>query len=267
MPIYAQYYFWLTAISLICFALERIAPWRRQQKVLREGIWQDLFWLVFNGHYLGIILALFTGGLVARLNGFLQDQGLPLPDSLALMADAPVGLQFGVFFLLKDFIEWNIHRLLHNVPWLWEFHKLHHSIERLDWIGNFRFHWAEIIVYKTLSYLPLVILGIDSTVILIIGIIWTLALNLNHANVRFDYGPLRYLLNSPRMHVWHHDVEVHGRGGQNFGQVLSVWDWIFGTVYWPADEESPAKLGFEGMEFYPTSVPGRLVYPLFRRRP
>ena len=62
MSIYAQYYFWLTAISLICFALERIAPWRRQQKGLREGIWQDLFWLVFNGHYLGIILALFPAG-------------------------------------------------------------------------------------------------------------------------------------------------------------------------------------------------------------
>ena len=75
-----------------------------------------------------------------------------------------------MFFLLKDFIEWNIHRLLHNVPWLWEFHKLHHSIERLDGIGNFRFYWAEIVVYKTLSYLPLVILGINSTVILIIGI-------------------------------------------------------------------------------------------------
>ena len=161
MPIFAQYYFWLTAISLICFALERIAPWRRQQKVLREGIWQDLFWLIFNGHYLGMILALITGGLVTRLNGFLHDQGLPLPESLALLAGAPLWLQFGAFFLLKDFIEWNIHRLLHNVPWLWEFHKLHHSIERLDGIGNFRFYWAEIVVYKTLSYLPLVIIGLE----------------------------------------------------------------------------------------------------------
>ncbi len=47
------------------------------------------------------------------------------------------------------------------MPWLWEFHKLHHSIERLDGIGNFRFYWAEIVVYKTLSYLPLVIIGLE----------------------------------------------------------------------------------------------------------
>ncbi|MDA0334234.1 MAG: sterol desaturase family protein [bacterium] len=262
MPIYLQYYFWLTAVSLLCFVLERLWPWRPQQRVLREGIWQDLFWLVFNGHYLGVLFALFTGSLVAWFNQTLAQLGLPVPESLALLSAAPLWLQFVLFFLLKDFVEWNIHRLLHNVPWLWEFHKLHHSIQQMDWIGNFRFHWAEIIVYKTLSYLPLVILGIDGSVLLAIAIIWTLAQDLNHANVMFDYGPLRYLLNSPKMHIWHHDTEVHGRGGQNFGLVLSVWDWLFRTAYWPADQEAPQRLGFGGIEAYPRDVPRRLIYPL-----
>ena len=77
---------------------------------------------------------------------------------------------------------------------------------------------------------------------------------------------LQPLLNSPKMHVWHHDRELHGiAGGQNFGQVLSVWDWLFGTVYWPNDEECPARLGFQGMSRYPRNVPERLVYPLWRR--
>jgi sterol desaturase/sphingolipid hydroxylase (fatty acid hydroxylase superfamily) len=142
MPIYAQYYVWLTGISLLCFALERIAPWRRQQRVLRDGIWQDLFWLVFNGHYLGLIFAIFTGKLILFFHQALHESGLPAPESLALLANAPLWLQFVVFLVLKDFVEWNIHRLLHNVGWLWEFHKLHHSIEELDWIGNFRFHWV-----------------------------------------------------------------------------------------------------------------------------
>lgn len=265
MPIYAQYYFWLTATSLLCLVLERMAPWRPRQRVLRDGIWQDLLWLVFNGHYAGLILAIVTGKLVLLFNGLLHGTGLPLPESLAIMAGAPLWLQFVVFVVLKDFLEWNIHRLLHNVPWLWEFHKLHHSIEELDWIGNFRFHWGEIVVYKALSYLPLVILGIDGTVMLAVGILWTLALDLNHANLRLDYGPLRYLLNSPKMHVWHHDVEVHGKGGQNFGQVLSVWDWLFGTAYWPHDAEMPERLGFEGIETYPPGVVRRFVHPLWRQ--
>ncbi len=266
MPIYLQYYFWLVIVSLGCFLLERVAPWRPQQKTFRRGFVQDLFWLVFNGHYLGLLLALVTGHVVTAFNALLYRAGLPVPESLALVAGWPPWAQFVVFLVLKDFVEWNIHRLLHNVPWLWEFHKLHHSIRELDWIGNFRFHWGEIVVYKTLSYLPLVVLGVDGRVLLAIAVVWTVMLDLNHANVPVSWGPLRYLLNSPKMHVWHHDVELHGKGGQNFGQVLSVWDWLFGTAYWPADREQPERLGFAGMESYPESVPGRFVYPLWRGR-
>jgi sterol desaturase/sphingolipid hydroxylase (fatty acid hydroxylase superfamily) len=266
MPVYLQYYFWLVVVSLGCFLLERISPWRREQKVFRRGFGQDLFWLVFNGHYLGLLLALGTGRLVHGLNALCRELGLPLPESLALLAEAPLWVQFVVFLILKDFVEWIIHRVLHNVSWLWELHKLHHSIEELDWIGNFRFHWGEVIVYKTLSYLPLVVLGVDPRVLLAIAVLWTVMLDVNHANLAISWGPLRYLLNSPKMHVWHHDVEQYGKGGQNFGQVLSVWDWIFGTVYWPADREVPDRLGFQGMEDFPRTIPGRLVYPFWKGR-
>ena len=267
MPVYLQYYFWLIAVSLFCFLLERLWPWRREQRTLRRGIWQDLFWLVFNGHYLGVLLAMVTGRLVQAFNGMLFEMGLPVPESLALVTSQPLWLQFVVFFVVKDFVEWNIHRLLHLTPWLWEFHKLHHSIEELDWIGNFRFHWGEVVVYKTLSYLPLVVLGVDGTVILLMAIVSTLMQDLNHSNLRIDWGPFRYLFNSAKMHVWHHDVVQHGRGGQNFGIVLSVWDWIFRTAYWPADQEQPERLGFEGMEeTYPRSLAARLVYPFVKWR-
>ena len=112
-----------------------------------------------------------------------------------------------------------------------------------------------------------VVLGVDGRVLFAIVVLWTVMLDLNHANTPISWGPLRYLLNSPKMHVWHHDVVQHGRGGQNFGQVLSVWDWIFGTVYWPTDREGPASLGFEGMQDYPRGVAGRMVHPFTRRRP
>jgi len=265
MPVYLQYYFWLIAISLFCLLVERVRPWRKEQKVLREGIWQDLFWLVFNGHYLGVLLAIVIGKVLVLFHSFLSSLGLPLPESFKLLAGFPLWLQFIIFFIVKDFVEWNIHRLLHNVSWLWEFHKLHHSIKELDWIGNFRFHWGEVIVYKTLSYLPLVILGADTNIIFIIAIIGTIMQDLNHANLPLDWGPLKYVFNSPKMHVWHHDVELHGKGGQNFGIVLSIWDWIFGTVYWPKNQEQPEQLGFEDMEdTYPQGLLARLVYPFLK---
>ena len=265
MPVYLEYYFWLVAASLLCFVLERLRPWRKRQAILRKGFWQDVFWLVFNGHYLGLLFAILAGKLVSYLNGFLYNIGWPVPEDLALLGSAPLWAQFIVFFILKDFVEWNIHRLMHNVPLFWEFHKLHHSIEELDWIGNFRFHWGEIIIYKTLSYLPLVILGIDGTVLLIIAVLWTVMLDLNHSNIRFSWGPLKYVFNSSAMHVWHHDYELHGNGGQNFGQVLSVWDWLFKTAYWPQNDEQPPRLGFKGMERYPKSIVRRLLYPFWKR--
>jgi sterol desaturase/sphingolipid hydroxylase (fatty acid hydroxylase superfamily) len=264
MPLYIEYYFWLIAVSILCFLLERLTPWRKSQKVFRKGFLQDLFWLVFNGHFLGVLLAMVTGKTVQVFNTFLFKLGLPVPESLALLANAPLWLQFIIFFVLKDFVEWNIHRLLHNVPWLWEFHKLHHSIEELDWIGNFRFHWGEVVVYKTLSYLPLVILGVDGYVILAIAVVNTLMQDINHANLSIDWGPFKYVLNSPRMHVWHHDIELHGKGGQNFGIVLSLWDWLFGTVFWPKAQKEPNTLGFQGMSQYPQSIPGRIVYPFWK---
>lgn len=262
--IYAQYYFWLVGVSLIVFVLERLFTWRKDQKILRNGIGQDLFWLIFNGHYLGLLLAMMTVHLVHGVNAVFSKVGLPAPESLAIMAGTPLWLQAMAFFLLKDFLEWNIHRLLHRTPWLWEFHKLHHSIEELDWIGNFRFHWGEVVVYKTLSYLPLVVLGINWRVTLTIAVFGTLVQYLNHANIRADWGPFRFVLNSPMMHVWHHDVELHGKGGQNFGIVLSVWDWLFGTVYWPEDVDRPRKLGFDGMHQYPRGLVPRFAYPLHK---
>ena len=264
MSLYVQYYFWLIAVSIICFLLERLSPWRKSQKVFRKGFLQDLFWLAFNGHYLGLLLAIVTGKTVHLFNTFLFKLGLPVPESLALLAGVPLWLQFILLFVLKDFVEWNIHRLLHNVSWLWEFHKLHHSIEELDWIGNFRFHWGEVVVYKTLSYLPLVILGVNGYVLLANAVFNTLMQDLNHANSPINWGPFKYLLNSPKMHVWHHDVEQHGKGGQNFGIVLSVWDWLFGTVFWPKNRNEPDKLGFHGMAQYPQTIPGRFAYPFWK---
>jgi hypothetical protein len=83
MPIYVQYYFWLAVVSIFCFILERIKPWRPEQKAFRNGIWQDVFWLVFNGHYVGVIIAIVSGKLIQLFNTSLYNLGLPVPESLS----------------------------------------------------------------------------------------------------------------------------------------------------------------------------------------
>lgn len=265
MPLYLEFYFWLILISLVVFALERLFPWRKQE-IVREHFVQDLFWMVFNTQYLSWMLAIVTVQVVTWLNQVFFHIGLPAPESLRLISHWPAWVQFVVFFLIKDFLEWNIHRWLHLVPWLWRLHQLHHSIETLDWVATFRSHWGEIILYRILTYLPLVILGIDDRVIFAILAFSLLIQEITHANVRWDWGPLRYVFNSPCFHAWHHAVEMHGKGGQNFGVNLVIWDWLFGTVYWPGKAIAPAGYGFDGMQNYPRGVWQRLWSPFVRNR-
>jgi sterol desaturase/sphingolipid hydroxylase (fatty acid hydroxylase superfamily) len=167
-----------------------------------------------------------------------------------------------VFFLAKDLMDYVIHYLLHYLPWLWTFHKLHHTIQEMDWIGNFRFHWMELVIYYVIKWLPLVLLGVDQWVILTIGVISTLVGNLNHTNVRLDWGPLKYVLNSPRLHLRHHDYKLHGKAGQNFAVVFRAWDWLFRTAYFPRDRESPERLGFPGMKKFPRGLLARITFPV-----
>ena len=258
------YFFWLLAVSLLCWILERWKPWRVEQGAFRKEIGQDFFWLVFNGHYAGVLVAFVAGWLIERAQQW-AGVDVTVLEGVRLLTQAPLWLQFVVFLVFKDFCEWCVHTLLHRVSWLWQFHKLHHSIVELDWIGNMRFHWMEIVIYKSLTFLPLVVLGVDGEVILWVAVVGTLIGHLNHSNLRLDWGPLRYVINSPRFHVWHHDIVLHGRHGQNYGVVFSLWDWIFGTAHLPVGEEQPERLGFARMEEFPRSLPGRLIYPFWKK--
>jgi sterol desaturase/sphingolipid hydroxylase (fatty acid hydroxylase superfamily) len=265
MPLYLVFYFWLLVVSGLVFALERLFPRRRDQEAIRPGLVQDLFWLVFNTQYLAWMLALASVHLIGVLNTAFLQLGVPSPETWRLIAGWPLWAQFVAAFVVKDFFEWNLHRWMHHVPWLWRFHKLHHSIEQLDWAATFRSHWGEVILNKLVIYLPLVILGVDDRVIFVMLVFSLLLQELSHANLP-DWGPLRYVFNSPRFHAWHHDIEMHGRNGQNFGVSLALWDWLFGTAHWPRHAVEPKHYGFDGVNSFPKSWWGRCWEPFTRER-
>ena len=78
----------------------------------------------------------------------------------------------------------------------------------------------------------------------------------------WDYGPLKYILNNPKMHIWHHSKIIpEGKSGVNFGLSLSIWDYIFGTAYIPSDGRD-IELGFEGDEDFPKDFGRQITYPL-----
>jgi sterol desaturase/sphingolipid hydroxylase (fatty acid hydroxylase superfamily) len=258
----------LAAMSGLMILLERFFPWRPEQKQLRPKLWSDLIHLVFNGHFLGVLLAGLAGTWVLPyVDRWLGAEGLTDAVYRNAAADWPLWAQIIVALVVVDFMQWCVHNLLHRIPLFWEFHKAHHSVkdEEMDWIVSFRFSWLEVIVYKSVLYLPLVFFGFRWEALMFHAIFGTLIGHLNHANLNLGHGPWRYILNSPRMHIWHHDYEGDAKTTVNFGIIFSSWDWIFGTAKMPADP--PPHLGFAGVETFPDNFFSQEIWPLERLWP
>ena len=258
------YSVWLFALSALFLVAERFWPLRRR-RIFRRGFPQDVAYLVFNSEYLGVLLGVFSLQAIATLDRGLEAAGIRTLVYLRVMEGQPLYVQIPLLLLVFDFLQWLIHNLLHRVGWLWEFHKLHHSIEteEMDWIGNWRFHWAEVMVYRGLLYIPAAFMGFSPVAMFAYGVFNTLIGHFAHANLNVRIGALRYLVNSPEMHRWHHTHPESGPVNRNFGIALSVWDWLFGTAYLPENED-PGRLGFAGIESYPRGIAGRMLAP-FRR--
>ncbi|MFK7933972.1 MAG: sterol desaturase family protein, partial [Saprospiraceae bacterium] len=184
-PSWKNYFYWLIAVSLFFLVLEIIIPWRKKQPVLRKDFWLDAFYMFFNFFLFSLIIYnaasdvvvnLFNDGIKAIAGGFdLQAQN-PLQS-------APMWVVLIVGFLVRDFVQWWIHRLLHKSDTLWEFHKVHHSVEEMGFAAHLRYHWMENIVYRTLEYIPLALLGIglyDFFIIHIFTLAWG---HYNHSNI------------------------------------------------------------------------------------
>lgn len=263
-PSFHNYFYWLIALSLFCWLLEIIFPWRKNQSIIRKDFFLDVFYMFFNFFLFSLIgyNALSNVG-VQFFNDFLALFGIKNLVAINVQS-LPVWLQLLLLLVLKDFIDWNVHRMLHRISWLWQFHKVHHSVEEMGFAAHLRFHWMETIVYRSIEYIPLAMIGFGINDFIIVHI-FTLAIgHLNHSNLKISWGPLKYLFNSPQMHIWHHAKVLPQQYGANFGLTFSLWDYIFGTVHWPGSGRDEV-LGFEQSEVFPKTLIKQMTFPFTKK--
>jgi len=182
-PSFHNYFYWLVLVSAFFFGLEIIKPWRKNQPMFRKDFWLDFFYMYFNFFLFSlviynaasdVIVDLFNDG-IRGITGFDLQQSNPLR-TFPLWAVLLIG------FLVRDFVQWWVHRLLHRVEWLWQFHKVHHSVEEMGFAAHLRYHWMETVVYRSIEYIPLALLGIGLYDFFVIHI-FTLAIgHYNHSN-------------------------------------------------------------------------------------
>jgi sterol desaturase/sphingolipid hydroxylase (fatty acid hydroxylase superfamily) len=221
--------------AVISFSiLERFFPYKKLP-YFRKGWYLDLVWYTFIQSYLlGIIIfQLIIGPARDALN--LPEEGL--------LSHWPIWALVLLFFVTHDFYIYWFHRLQHSSKLFWRTHEAHHSVEQVDFLAGSRSHAVEIIINQTIEFAPIIILLDPVTGVTVkfikatIDAVWGQFI---HSNLNIKLGKLGYIINGPEHHQWHHadHVEVYHA---NFATKLSIWDWIFGTMYLPG--KKPKKYG------------------------
>ena len=254
-------YFWgLIVISIAVFALEIMFPWRKGQKIFRKDFWLDGFYMFFNF----FIFTVFISGFYKCISKFSTDVLALKMTSLSIidLSDFKPVVQLLLFFVVLDFVQWFTHTLLHRYDFLWKFHKVHHSVKEMGFAAHLRYHWMENILYKPLKVLALMLLGgFQPEQAYVVHFLAIAIGHLNHANLKLDYGPFKYILNNPIMHLYHHAYSLPEsfKNGANFAISLSLWDFIFKTNYVPKPDKN-LRLGYNDDDKMSKSFWGQLRY-------
>lgn len=259
-PWYENYFWFLVALSLVVWLLEIAFPWRKEQSIFRKDFWLDFFFMFFNFYIFNLVIFIAFSKFVTKM--IFDMTGTDITGvSVFDMSELGWGWQMLIFFLATDFIQWITHVGLHRFDFLWRFHKVHHSVEQMGFAAHLRYHWMETVFYTPMKFIAVMFIGGFAPEQAFIIYFFTIAIgHLNHANLGWSYGPLKYILNNPKMHIWHHAKELpeERRYGVNFGITLSIWDYLFKKNYIPSSGRDIA-LGFAGMEKYPKRFLGLIT--------
>lgn len=250
------------AASLALFALtlgllERFFAPRQREATGPRSRWLDLLYWFFTP----LVTKFITISVLARLLACIFGQSLEELESYRNhggSAQLPLGLQVGLVLLLGDFIHYWVHRLFHELDFLWPVHAIHHSPTELDWFSSMRMHPLNDLVTRVAQSLPLYLLGFSLEAILLSVPIVSLVVIVSHTNVPWTFGPLRWVIVSPVYHQWHHSSEPEALN-KNYAGMFPIWDVLFGTSYLPHGRLA-CRFGCKSDQ-PPEHLAGQLVHP------
>lgn len=227
----------LLLLSGVFFVVERVVGRgrNRRQPVFRRGWATDLVYgfvtVLLTKPFIRLLVLMPAAVLVLAQIVPAETLRSGAYPGFGPLSRQPLWLQAVEIYTLVDFTGYWTHRLFHQGRW-WPFHAVHHSSEDLDWLSSLRVHPVNDIVNKLAQAIPVLLMGYNPFATLSAAPVLTFLAIFNHANVNWDFGPLRKVLASPVFHRWHHSREREA-WDKNFAGLLPVWDILFGTFYMP----------------------------------
>lgn len=216
----ATFYFNLSYAWLVLWLLlaERLLPYRPAWRLNDGQLGPDLAHTVLNK------------GLVQLFIVALLASGIPADPLGSGLGDWPLWAQVAFGLVASEFGLYWAHRLAHEWPWLWRFHAIHHSVQRLWLVNTGRFHFVDSFTSVLFSLPFLLLSGISMEAVIWVSAVTAYLGILTHCNVDMHCGRLSLLFNTPELHRWHHAIDP-AIGNRNYGENLMLWDHLFGTFY------------------------------------
>jgi sterol desaturase/sphingolipid hydroxylase (fatty acid hydroxylase superfamily) len=181
--------------------------------------------------------------------------------------DWPGWIEAVVAFVLLDLAIYGQHVLVHRVPMLWRFHRMHHADRDFDATTGVRFHPGEILFSLGLKLLVVTALGAPPAAVLLFEVVLNGTSLFNHANLKLPArldAVLRWIVVTPDMHRVHHSVR-RAEHDTNFGFNLPWWDRMFRTYRaQPADGHGRMSIGLDAFRSEPEARLGEMLTQPFR---
>jgi sterol desaturase/sphingolipid hydroxylase (fatty acid hydroxylase superfamily) len=215
---------------------ERIWPAERRP-VLARGHVQDACFLALHAIVVIPLMTLLSVGAAALISGHAQ--------WLELRATAhwPGWVLVPVTIVAMDAANWLAHYADHRLDPLWRFHALHHSQEELSVLTSFRAHPLMHTTGFVLATIPVVALMPARPIAPVLITIYVCIGTLQHANIRWTFGPLGRVVVSPAYHRLHHAPDTQDT---NLGVVLTIWDVLAGCASFPSRAGAVGRTGLDG---------------------
>ncbi len=187
---------------------------------------------------INIAFGIITAGVFIWLN----DSSFGILNLFSL----PVWAELILSLLLLDLIaQYLVHFLLHKVKWMWRLHIVHHSDTYVDATTGTRHHPFDFIIRETFALIAVFIMGMPVAFYLFYRILSVFFTYFTHANISLPKKLdkiLSYVFVTPNMHKFHHHYQLPWTDS-NYGNILSIWDRIFGTLVY--DDTSRIKYGID----------------------
>jgi sterol desaturase/sphingolipid hydroxylase (fatty acid hydroxylase superfamily) len=244
----------LLVLGLVFIPMERLWTLKRQ-KIFRTG-WQTDLKHFFLSHA-GVQLLSFATMIPVQI-AFAWALEYDFQKTIAAQ---PLWLQFFEILICVDLVSYWVHRAFHQVPFLWKFHAIHHSSLHMDWLAGSRSHVVDVLVNRTLGFVPIFVLGFAPAAIYAYLVFVSFHAVYIHANVRHRWPYLRWFIATPEFHHWHHTSDEEGID-KNFAVFISTLDVIFRTAHLPG--HWPNRYGTTKFQ-PPESWTGQLLYPFKRQ--